>query len=243
MVRTALITGSSRGIGREVATTFAKNGYNVVINYRNSKKEAEQLKKDLQSKYKIDAIAIQADVSKEAEIVSMVKKALAKFKKIDVLVNNAGIYETKEFFDKTAEDFEKIFRVNLLGAFLVTKYIAPQMIANKYGKIVNVSSNNSFQSYDPVTVDYDVSKAGLNILTRVMAKEFAPYVNVNAVAPGWVRTDMCKDFPEEFIKEESKSILKSRFGETKDIAELIYFLASDKAEYITGEIYRIDGGM
>ena len=243
MTKTVLITGSSRGIGRETAIVFARNGYNVVINYVKSKKAAEELKKELQTKFKVDAIAIQADVSKETDVVAMVKKAFAKFKIIDVLVNNAGICETKEFFEKTAEDFENTFRVNLLSAFLVSKYIAPSMIKNKYGKIVNVSSNNAFQCYDPVTADYDISKAGLNLLTRIMAKEFAPYVNVNAVAPGWVRTDMCKDFPEEFIKEECKGILKSRFGDTKDIAELIYFLGSDKADYITGEIYRIDGGM
>ncbi len=242
MNKVAIITGSSRGIGKAIAIKFAENGYNIVINYNNSKAKAETLKKSIESKYKVKTIAVKADVCIENEIINLIETTIKTFGRIDVLVNNAGIYNTKELFDKTSEDFEIMFKTNLLSMFLTTKYASPYMLKNGKGKIVNVSSNNSFQCFDPVTADYDVSKAGVNILTRCMAVELAPAINVNAVAPGWIRTDQCKDLPKEFLQEEANNILIKRIGEPNDVAELVYFLCSDKADYITGEIYRIDGG-
>ncbi len=242
MEKTVLITGASRGIGRATAFVFAENGYNVIINCKKNQVLADKVAQDLQKKYKVKTLVCVADVGNESEVLKMIEKSIKTFGKIDVLVNNAGIFENKEFNSRTVSDFENTLKTNLIGPFILSKHIAPFMLKNKYGKIINVSSNNSFQCFDPVTVDYDVSKAGLNLLTRIMAVEYAPYINVNAVAPGWVKTDMCKDFPKEFVKDEEKNILKRRFGEPEDVANLIYFLASDKADYITGEIYRADGG-
>lgn len=244
MNRVALITGASRGIGKETAYTFAKNGYDVVINYHTSKDLAEKVKKDIEKKYKVRVLAIKADVGNEAEVSAMVKTIVKELKRIDVLVNNAGIYLEKEYMSRTVEDFLNVYKTNTVGMFVTSKYVAPVMKKQKYGKIVNISSNNAFQCYDPVTVEYDCSKAAVNILTRVMSQEFAPYINVNAVAPGWVATEtVLKTLDKDMVEAEGKRTLKQKISSPSDIAELVLFLASDKAEMITGEIYRIDGGM
>ncbi len=245
MNKVALITGSSRGIGRATAYEFAKNGYDVIINYVNNKRPADELANRIRADFGVRVAVFCADVSIENDIKLMVNEIKKDFGRIDVLVNNAGIAIDCEYDDKTVENFTKTLSVNLLGPFLMAKYVAPIMQEQKYGKIINVSSNNATTCFYPTSADYDASKAALNNLTHNMAIQYAPYINVNAVAPGWVNTDMNKDiFADEEIKRlECERILKKRFAEPKEIAKTIVFLASDDADYINSTIITIDGGM
>ncbi len=242
MNKVALVTGSSRGIGKAIVEDFAKKGYNVVINYIKENEEAEKLKRKLEKKYKIKALCIKADVSNENEVKDMIKNIINEFEKIDVLVNNAGIVIDKEFEDRTVEDWKRTLNINLIAPFIVSKYVGNEMLKNKSGKIINISSTNGINAFFPTSIDYDASKAGLINLTHNLAIQFAPYINVNCVAPGWVNTDMNKDLPKELIKEETNRIYKKRFAEPSEIANVVTFLASDDADYINDEVIKVDGG-
>ena len=244
MSRNALITGASRGIGREIAITLAKEGCNVIINYNKSEEKAKELVKLIKEKYKVSAYEFKCDISNEKDADQLVEFAYSKLDKIDILINNAGICIDKEFSDRTVGDFLKTFSLNTFGAFYLSKRIGQKMYENKYGKIVNISSNNSINGFYPTTIDYDASKSALNSITKNLAIEFSPYVNVNAVAPGWIDTDMNKNVLTEDIKDlEAQRILKKRIGNAKDVANTVSFLVSDKAEYIDGQIIVVDGGM
>ena len=245
MKKVAFITGGSRGIGRATAYEFAKRGYDVAVNYVKNDKKAKEIVDIIKKEFGVSANMYKADVSDETQVKEMVGKIYADFGRIDVLVNNAGMEIDCEYADKKVEDIMRTLGVNLLGPYLVTKYIAPNMVKQKYGKIINVSSNNAAKCFYPTSADYDMSKAGLNNLTHNMAIEYAPYVNVNAVAPGWVDTEMNDEiFNDPDVREmEFSRILKHRFATPEDIAKLIAFLASDDAEYINSEIITIDGGM
>ena len=242
MNKVALITGASRGIGRSCARCFAKNGYNIIINYLTSKEEAENLKEELEKKYNIECLLIKADVSNEEEVKNMVEESINKFKKIDCLVNNASIAIDTIFEDKTKESFQKTLNINLIGTFLVSKYVAKYMKENKDGCIINISSTNGIDTNYPFSMEYDASKAGVISLTKNLAVELAPYIRVNSVAPGWVNTDMNKDLSEEFKNEETNKILLNRFAEDYEIAKVVYFLATKDASYINGTIIKVDGG-
>ena len=244
MSRNALITGASRGIGREIAITLAKEGCNVIINYNKSEEKAKELVKLIKEKYKVLAYEFKCDISNEKDADQLVEFAYSKLDKIDILINNAGICIDKEFSDRTVGDFLKTFSLNTFGAFYLSKKIGQKMYENKYGKIVNISSNNSINGFYPTTIDYDASKSALNSITKNLAIEFSPFVNVNAVAPGWIDTDMNKNVLTEDIKDlEAQRILKKRIGNAKDVANTVSFLVSDKAEYIDGQIIVVDGGM
>lgn len=238
----ALITGSSRGIGKSIAIEFAKANVNVVINYKENEREAIKLTEHIKDTYKVDAIALKCDVSKEDEVYEMVNKITDYFGGIDILVNNAGICYDSMFFDKSAKSFRKILDVNLIGTYLCSKYVGKIMLESKIGKIINISSTNALDSYYPESCDYDASKAGVISLTHNMAREFAPYINVNCVCPGWVRTDMNKDLSIEQIKDIEKKILLQRFADSSEIAKVVVFLASNKASYINDSIIKVDGG-
>lgn len=240
--KVVLITGSSRGIGKATAIEFAKRGYNVVINYKNSDKEALMLKKEIEKNYNVKALLVKADVSNENDVRNMVKVILSEFKHIDVLVNNAGIVMDKEFEDRSVEDWNKTLATNLIGPFIVSKYVGEIMLKQKQGKIINISSTNGINSFFPTSVDYDASKAGLISLTHNLAIQFAPYINVNCVAPGWVNTEMNKELPSELVREETEKIYKKRFAEPSEIGKVICFLASDDADFINDEIIKVDGG-
>lgn len=242
MNKAVLITGASRGIGASCARVFASKGYNVIINYNNSMNEALKLKEDLENTYKVKALIIKCDISIENEVIDMVDKSIDVFGKIDVLVNNAGIAIDKDFDDKNVSDFRKTLDVNLIGTFLVSKYVGKYMLNNKCGNIINVSSTNGIDSYYKESLDYDASKAGIISLTNNLANAYAPYIRVNCVAPGWINTDMNKELDEEFINNENKKILLGRFAEPVEIANVIYFLASDGASYINSSVIKIDGG-
>ena len=242
MNKVALVTGSSRGIGKAIITDFAKKGYNVVINYIKEYNEAERLKEKLEKEYHIKVLTIRADVSNENEVQKMIDTIINKFGRIDVLVNNAGIAIDKEFEDRTVEDWKRTLSVNLIAPFIVSKYVGNEMLKNKYGRIINISSTNGINAFFPTSIDYDASKAGLINLTHNLAIQFAPYINVNCVAPGWVNTDMNKELPKDLIEEETNKIYKKRFAEPSEIAKVVTFLASDDADFINDEIIKVDGG-
>lgn len=241
-VKTVLVTGASKGIGEQIAYKFASIGYNVIINYNTDEINALRIKKDIENQYNVKAIAIKCDVSKEEEVKKMVETSINEFGKIDCLVNNAGIAIDTLFEDKTVENFRKILDVNLIGAFIVSKYVGIHMLERNFGKIINISSTNGIDTFYPMSLDYDASKAGVISLTHNLAKQYAPYINVNAIAPGWVETDMNKNLDKEFIEEENSKIFLNRFGKPEEIANVVAFLASDEASYINGEIIRVDGG-
>ena len=244
MEKVVLITGSSKGIGKATAVEFAKiGGYKVVINYLTDKVNAEELSNYLKEEYKIATLVIKADVSNEEQVKNMIQEIIDKFGRIDVLVNNAGIAIDKEFEDRTVEDWKRTLEVNTIGTFLVSKYVSENMMKNKSGKIINISSTNGINTFFPSSIDYDASKAAIINLTYNLAIQFAPYINVNAVAPGWVNTEMNKELQKELIEEETEKIYKKRFAEPEEIAKVICFLASEDAEYINGTVIKVDGGM
>ncbi|MCL4373941.1 MAG: glucose 1-dehydrogenase [Candidatus Marsarchaeota archaeon] len=234
----ALITGSSRGIGRATALLFAKEGCKIVVNYSKAEKEANSVVRKIKSMGS-DAIAIKCDVSNEREVKQMVEKAIKRFGRIDILVNNAGIIFDSPFRDRTVEQWRRTLGVNLIGAFICAKYVTLHM---KKGSIINVASTSGIDGVSPETMDYDASKAGLISLTKDLAEELAPNIRVNCVAPGWVNTDINKDLPKSYVKSEIQSILLKRFGEPEEIAKTILFLASDNASFITGTTIVAAGG-
>lgn len=239
MSKVVLITGASKGIGASIAKIYAQKGYNIIINYNNNKEKAEELSKELENNYNIKAVTIKCDVSNENNVKNMINNIKNEFNRLDVVVNNAGICIDTTLEDKTVNNFKKILEINLIGTFLVSKYAAKIMDS---GSIVNISSTNGIDSYYPFSMDYDASKAGINILTKDLAVEFAPNIRVNAVAPGWVDTEMNELLDIEFINKELDKITIGRFAEPEEIARVVYFLSSDDASYINGEIIKVDGG-
>lgn len=237
-----LITGSSLGLGSATAEVFAKNGYNVVINYLTHEKEALKLQKKLEEDYNIHCLCIEADISNEEDVYYMSKSIITKFGHVDVIVNNAGIAIDTLFENKTKENFMRTLEVNLYGTFLVSKVFGKLMFDNKHGKIINISSTNGIDTYYEYSLDYDASKAAIINLTHNLANHFAPFVNVNCVCPGWMNTPMNENLDEALIKEEEEKILLNRFAEPKEVANLVYFLSTEDASYINDSIIRIDGG-
>lgn len=246
MKKVALVTGSSRGIGAVTIKEFAKRGYNVVINCKTNIEKANSIGNEIENLYNVKALIIKCDISKEEEVKKMFSIIMDVFGRIDVLVNNASCEISSDFNEKNTETFRKILDTNVIGTFLVSKYAGSIMINQKCGKIINISSNNALDKYDPSTLEYDGSKAAIISLTNNLAKEFSPYINVNCIAPGWVETEdileLDKSLDGKFIEEESKKIYLKRFAKCEEISSLILFLASDDANYINNAIIRIDGG-
>lgn len=240
--KVALITGASRGIGAAIAYDLASHNCNICINYNNSEEEANKLKDKIEKEFKVKVLIIKADITKENEIINMVNNVIKEFGKIDILVNNAGIAIDSAIEDKNIDSFHKILDTNLIGPFLISREVAKYMVSQKEGSIINISSTNGLDAYYSYSLDYDASKAGLISLTHNLSEMFAPYIRVNAVAPGWVNTDMNKELDEEYIKEEEKNIYLNRFANPDEIAKVVTFLASPDASYINNEVIRVDGG-
>ena len=238
----AVITGASRGIGREIALKYAEEGANIVLNYRNSETEALQLKEEL-DKLGSNTLIVKANVSKLEEAEKLIKEAKEVFGRVDILVNNAGITKDNLIMRMKEEDFDSVIDVNLKGAFNCLKAVTPIMIRQKAGKIINMSSvvgviGNAGQ------VDYCASKAGLIGMTKSLAREIGgKNINVNAIAPGFIDTDMTKVLSEDQKKNILSQVPLKRFGNALDIANLALFLASDQSNYITGQVIHVDGGM
>lgn len=243
MKKVVLITGGAKGIGEAIALELAKNNYDIVINFLTSKNEALKLQKEILENYGVKCLTIQADVSKEDEVDQMVKKIEDEFGGVDILINNAAIDLSNMFNLKTADEFRKTLDVNVVGAYNVSKRVYKHMLDNKFGRIINISSTNGINTYYPMCFDYDASKAALNSLTHNLAIQFAPYINVNAIAPGFIGTKSeLEGYDEEFLKQEEDKILVKRYGDPKEVAYLVKFLISDEANYINNTIIRIDGG-
>lgn len=242
MNQVVLVTGSSRGIGKATIIEFAKKGYDVVINYVSSKEEALKLKKIVEENYQVQALAIQADISKEEEVKKMVEEIIKTFGHIDCLVNNAGIAQDNYLDEKTVDEFKKVLDINLIGTFLVSKYVGKYMLKEKFGSIINISSTNGIDTNCLWSMDYDASKAGIISLTKNFAVQYAPFIRVNSIAPGWTNTESVLEMNPDIIESEKKKCLLDRFAEPEEIAKVIVFLASKDASYINGEIIRVDGG-
>ena len=240
--KVVFVTGGSRGIGKEVALKFAKNGYDVVINYVSSKTDVESLKSEF-NKLGAKSVILKADVTDTKEIEKVVETAIKEFGKIDVLVNNAGITKDNLMIRMSEEDFSKVIEVNLKGTFIVTKIVAKYMMKQRKGSIINLSSvvgvaGNSGQC------NYSSTKAGIIGYTKSIAKELASRnIRSNAVAPGFIKTDMTDVLSENIKENINNNIPLKRMGEAKEVANLVYFLGSEESSYITGQVINVDGGM
>ncbi len=243
MKRTVLITGGAGGIGSAIALMLAKNGYDIVLNYFSSEKRAFELQEVISLKYGVRCLAIKADVSKEEEVDAMVAKIEEELHGVDILINNAAIDHPDLFAQKNAEDFRRILDVNVVGAYNCARRVYRHMLEQEYGRIINISSTNGINTYYPMCFDYDASKAALISLTHNLAVQFAPYVHVNAIAPGFIGTEKeLEGYDEQFLKEETDKILVKRYGKPEEVASLVKFLISDEAGYINNAVIRIDGG-
>lgn len=240
--KTVFVTGGSRGIGKEVALKFAENGYNVVINYVSSKTNVEELKSEFESK-SVKTLIMQADVTDKEAIDEVVKKAIEEFGSIDVLVNNAGITRDNLLMRMSEEEFDKVIEINLKGTYIVTKAVTKYMMKKRKGSIINLSSvvgvaGNAGQC------NYSASKAGIIGFTKSVAKELASRnIRSNAVAPGFIETDMTAVLSDEVKESIHNQIPLKRMGTAKEVANLIYFLGSEESSYITGQVINVDGGM
>lgn len=235
MEKVIIVTGASRGIGREIAKTLAQKGYKVIANYNKSEKEAQSLKKEQEN------IEIyKADVSKRDEVKKMIEFTIEKYKKIDVLINNAGISESKIFTDVTDEEWEKIIKNNLYSAFCTTQEVLESMIHRKQGCIINISSIWGIVGSSCETI-YSITKAGIDAMTKSLAKELGPSnIRINSIAPGIINTDMNKEYSKEEIENIKNEIPLEKIGNTIDIARCVNWLIED--EYTTGQVISINGG-
>ncbi len=243
MNKVVLVTGGAQGIGKAIVLELAKNHYDVVINYLTSNKAAALLEEEIKKNYDVRVMTIQADVSKEGEVDAMISLIEKKWGGVDILINNAAVDLSNLFHLKTADEFRKTLDVNVVGAFNCSKRVYRHMLDQEYGRIINISSTNGINTYYPMCIDYDASKAALISLTHNLAFEYGPYINVNAIAPGFIGTDNELDgYDEEFLKEEQEKIMVNRYGKPEEVAYLVKFLISDEANFINNTIIRIDGG-
>ncbi|MFC1592594.1 3-oxoacyl-[acyl-carrier-protein] reductase [Candidatus Omnitrophota bacterium] len=242
MNKTVVISGGSRGIGRACSLLFAKLGANVVFTYNKSLSEADELKKQLQS-LNARCLSIQADIRDYQQCRQVIEESLREFKKIDILINNAGIVRDRALMMMTQEDWKDVIETNLGGACNMTKSSIVTLLKQKYGCIINMSSVSGLIGIARQT-NYSASKAGIIGFSKALAKEVASYnIRVNVVCPGYIDTDMVGSLKESIKKEILESIPSKRIGKPEEVAELCVFLASRKSSYITGEVIKIDGGL
>ena len=240
--KVALITGSSRGIGEVIARRLATEGIRVAINYRTSEDAANRVVQSIIGSGG-EAFAVGADVSQEQEARSLLERVLEQWQQLDILVNNAGITRDRLLMRMTSDEWDEVLNVNLRGAYLCVKFALPHMVRQRHGRIINISSvvglaGNAGQA------NYAASKAGLIGFTKAIAREIASRnITVNALAPGYITTEMVEKLPEEVKKQILARIPLGRFGEPEDVAETVTFLCSDEAGYITGQVITIDGGL
>ncbi|MFR2534887.1 MAG: 3-oxoacyl-[acyl-carrier-protein] reductase [Clostridia bacterium] len=240
--KVALITGGSRGIGKQIALKFAQEGYNIVINYVSDKTDVEAIKAEFREK-NVEILLIKTNVTSYEDSENMIKQAIEKFGHIDVLINNAGITKDGLLMRMKEEEFDQVIEVNLKGTFNVTKAVIPYMIKKKTGNIINLSSvvgvtGNAGQC------NYAASKAGIIGFTKSLAKEVASRnIRVNAVAPGFIQTDMTEVLSDSVKETIQEQIPLKRMGTATEVANVIYFLGSEQSSYITGQVINIDGGM
>ena len=242
MDKVAMITGATRGIGKQIALTLANEGYNIVLNYRTENDELKQLKNEIESK-KVKCLTVQGDVTNFEDCKQMIESAIKEFGKIDVLVNNAGITKDMLLARMKEEDFKQVIDVNLVGTFNMTKNVISYMMKARNGRIINISSVVGIAGNAGQT-NYSASKAGIIGFTKSLAKEVASRnILVNAVAPGFIETNMTDVLKQEVKDEIAKNIPLKRMGTPQDVANVVKFLASEDSSYITGQVIAVDGGM
>ena len=237
--KSAIITGASRGIGKAIAIKFAKEGANIVINYRNNEEEALKVKEELEQ-LGVKTLIVKADISDLKQAENLIKQAKKEFGQVDILINNAGITKDNLIIRMKESEFDQVIKINLKGAFNCLKAVTPIMLKQRSGKIVNMSSVVG----NPGQVNYCASKAGIIGMTKSLAREIGVRgINVNAIAPGFIDTDMTRVLTEEQKKNILSQIPLNKFGNIEDIANTALFLASENSNYITGQVIHIDGGM
>ena len=239
-MKTAVVTGGSRGLGAATAKRMAADGYNIVIIYAEHKEAAEKVKRDVKSANGVEATIVKADVGNEDSVENAVTKIVEEFGSIDVLVNNAGIVYDAPFEKKSTEQWQRTMDVNLNGVYYCTKHFIPHI--NAGGSIVNIASTNGIDTFHPDSIDYDVSKAGVIMFTKAMARHLAPEIRINCIAPGWFDTDMNADLPKDYVQKETEKIAMGRLGKPEDIASVVSFLVSEDAKFMTGSVVVVDGG-
>ena len=242
MDKCELITGATRGIGKQIAITLAKQGYNIALNYRKENEELENTKKEIEE-IGVQVLAVKGDVANFEDCEKFVKQTIERFEQIDVLVNNAGITKDMLLMRMKKEDFEQVIDTNLVGTFNVTKNVVPYMMKARSGRIINISSVVGISGNAGQT-NYSASKAGIIGFTKSLAKEIASRnILVNVVAPGFIETNMTDVLKDDVKQEIAKNIPLKRMGTTQDVANVVKFLASDDSSYITGQVINVDGGM
>jgi 3-oxoacyl-[acyl-carrier protein] reductase len=237
-----IVTGASRGIGKAIAEMFGREGAKIVVNYNTSDKQAQAVANRIVD-HGGEAICAKADVSKSEEVKRMIETTVKTYGRIDVLVNNAGVLITKDFFDINEDEWDKTIDVNLKGAYLCSKEVAPIMLKQKKGKIINISSNSGL--YHPSAMrfaEYVTSKAGMNGLTKALALRLGPYITVNAICPGWIKTEMVAETDPEVERKILEETALRRYGTPEEVAASALFLASSEADFITGELLIVAGG-
>jgi 3-oxoacyl-[acyl-carrier protein] reductase len=240
--KAALVTGASRGIGREIALELARKGANVAVNFSGSEAKANEVVDEIKALGR-EAFAVKCDVSSSEEVAAMVKGTIDNFGKLDILVNNAGITRDNLLMRMKEEEWDDVININLKGVFLCTKAVTRQMMKQRQGRIINIASVVGV-SGNPGQANYVAAKAGVIGLTKTAAKELASRnITVNAVAPGFITTDMTDKLSEEVKAEMLKQIPLARLGEPKDIAKITAFIASDDSSYMTGQTLNVNGGM
>jgi 3-oxoacyl-[acyl-carrier protein] reductase len=238
----ALVTGASRGIGREIALELARQGADVAVNFAGSEARANEVVDEIKGMGR-QAFAIQCDVSNSDSVANMVKETVEQFGKLDILINNAGITRDNLLMRMKEDEWDDVINTNLKGVFLCTKAVTRQMMKQRSGRIINISSVVGV-SGNPGQANYVAAKAGVIGLTKTSAKELASRgITVNAVAPGFITTEMTDELSEDIQNEMLKLIPLGGFGEPKDIANSVVFLASDESRYITGQTIHVNGGM
>lgn len=242
MTKVALVTGASRGIGRSIALQLAEEGFNVAVNYAGNKEKAEQVVESIKEKG-VEAFAIQANVANPDEVKAMIKEVVSQFGSVDVLVNNAGITRDNLLMRMKEHEWDDVIDTNLKGVFNCIQKVTPQMLRQKGGRIINLTSIVGAVG-NPGQINYVASKAGVIGMTKTAARELASrHITVNAVAPGFIVSDMTNALNDDLKAGMKAQIPLGHFGEDKDIAHTVAFLASDKAKYITGQTIHVNGGM
>jgi 3-oxoacyl-[acyl-carrier protein] reductase len=240
--KVAIVTGSSRGIGKAIAERFAAEGAGVTVNWVGNEHEAQAVVDSIKGNGG-DAFSVRADVSSSSDVRNLVSSTVAHFGRVDILVNNAGVMVTKSFLDATEDDWDRTIDINLKGAYLCSKEVAPIMLRQETGKIIMMSSNSGL--YHPSAMrftEYVASKAGMNGLTRALALALGPHITVNAICPGWIKTDMIADTDPEVERRILAETALRRWGVPDDVAGAALFLASKEANFITGELLIVAGG-